>query len=323
LDDALDPAHEAGAIPNILDVADDQQLKHERSALLNILDDFDIERTRAERAYRELAREMAGRKVAEDALQRAKVAEEALRRARDAAEAIRLELERTNAELQSFSYSVAHDLRAPLRAIDGFSRILIEDHADRLGDEGRRVLGVVVTNVAQMGRLVDDLLAFSRLGRASLSLADVDMTTVVSDVAAELQALEPNRAIDIEIGALGHAQCDRGMVRQVWVNLLSNSLKFTRDRATARITIERQDLTHDTVYSIRDNGVGFDMQYQAKLFGVFERLHPSEAFEGTGVGLAIVRRIVERHRGRVWADSVVDEGATFCFTLAPGGEDAK
>ncbi len=316
------------ALLNLLDDSADERTRLEgaQRGMLNLLDDFDIERSRAERAYRELTREMEGRKAAEDALQRAlvaaRVAEESSRGAKDTAETARADLERANAELESFSYSVAHDLRAPLRAIDGFSRILSEEHAGSLDDEGRRLLGVVISSVGRMGRLIDDLLAFSRLGRAGLSLADVDMAAMVNDVAAELWALEPDRSVDVEVGALGHARCDRSMARQVWVNLLANSLKFTRPRETAHIVVDREDHGRETVYSIRDNGVGFDMRYAAKLFGVFERLHPTADFEGTGTGLAIVRRIVERHGGRVWADGVVDEGATFAFTLAPGGDDA-
>jgi PAS domain S-box-containing protein len=230
-----------------------------------------------------------------------------------------LELERSNAELESFSYSVAHDLRVPLRAIDGFSRILIEDHADDLNEEGRRVLGVVIDSVAKMGSLVDDILSFSRLGRSRLSWSEVDMDSVVSEVGNELRSFENNRDIEFDVGSLGFAKCDRNMLRQVWVNLISNALKFTRPRATARIAIRTLEGDGESVFSVADNGVGFNMKYANKLFDVFERLQSSTEFEGTGIGLAIVQRIVERHGGRVWAEGVDDVGSTFYFSLRKGG----
>lgn len=298
------------ALLNLLDdsAAERAMLEATQRGILNILDDFDLERQKSERAYRELTREMAGRKAAEDAL-RAAMAE---------TEAARADLEVANRELESFSYSVAHDLRAPLRAIDGFARILVEDHGPQLDEEARRVLGVVVTNVGRMGELIDGLLAFSRLGRAGLTLADVDMDTLAHDVAAELQAADP-RPVTVEIRPLGRVRCDPTMLRQVWANLLANARKFSRDRSPALVVVERRDEADEPTFAVRDNGVGFDMQYAAKLFEMFQRLHPASAFEGTGIGLALVRRVVERHGGRVWAEGEVERGATFTFTLPRGG----
>ena len=226
------------------------------------------------------------------------------------------ELEASNNELEAFSYSVSHDLRAPLRAIDGFSRIVVDDYGDRLDDEGKRQLGVIRANTQKMGRLIDDLLAFSRAGRAALSCSRVAVANVVRAAFAEV-AVDPEAQgrIDLSIGELPDAWADPALIRQVWVNLLSNAVKFsrTRERAAIRVTGGRDD--HRVVYHVSDNGVGFDMRYVEKLFGVFQRLHSSREFEGTGVGLALVHRIVQRHGGEVWAEGVVDGGATFSFAL--------
>jgi light-regulated signal transduction histidine kinase (bacteriophytochrome) len=337
-DAAIDEDFDAGqvqrAMLNLLEDSAEERswLEATQRGILNILDDFDIEREKAERAYREVVREMANRRAAEEELRLARdVAEAAraeleqtdiIRQARDAAEAARAELEQSNRELESFSYSVAHDLRAPLRAIDGFARILLEDQADRLDDEGRRVLGVVVGNVGRMGKLLDGLLDFSRLGRSGLTESDVDMDALVRGVEADL--LPPGSpTVDLDIGDLGHVDGDPTMLRQVWANLLSNALKFTRDRARPQITIARHDDDAEAVFSIADNGAGFDMQYAPKLFGVFQRLHAATEFDGTGIGLAIVRRIVERHGGRTWAEGEIDHGSTFSFTLPGGGRHGE
>jgi signal transduction histidine kinase len=220
-----------------------------------------------------------------------------------------------NRELEAFSYSVSHDLRAPLRAIDGFSRILSEDHAAGLGPEAARLLGVIRTNARHMGHLIDDLLAFSRLGRKELVTTDVDMAALARAAADELRAGAPERAVEVELGALPAARGDWALLRQVWVNLLSNAFKYSRGRVPARITVAAEVRNGETVYLVSDNGVGFDMAYGDKLFGVFQRLHRADQFEGTGVGLAIVQRIVHRHGGRVWAEAAPDAGATFSFTL--------
>lgn len=232
------------------------------------------------------------------------------------------QLEAANRELEAFSYSVSHDLRAPLRAIDGFSRVLLEDYADRLDEEGRRVLGIIRESTHQMGRLIDDLLAFSRLARASMAVSEVDMDALVRNVWAEVVAAEPGRTVDLRVQSLPPARADRAMVRQVWANLLSNALKFTRPRPVAVIEVGGRVEGDEAVYYVRDNGVGFDMRYADKLFGVFQRLHRVDEFEGTGVGLAIVRRVVHRHGGRVWAEGQVDGGATFYFTLPGTGSSA-
>ncbi len=230
-------------------------------------------------------------------------------------------LEGTNAELESFSYSVSHDLRAPLRAIHGFARILLEDHHAKLDPEAQRLLGVIDQNTRRMGRLIDDLLAFSRLGRTDLTTGPVDMKELTQLVADEVQRVESNRngSLEIRIEPLPPARGDRGLLRQVMSNLLLNAAKFTRGRPSARIEVGSKPNGDQTVYHVKDNGAGFDARYADKLFGVFQRLHSAEEFDGTGVGLAIVKRIVQRHGGRVWAEGAVNQGATFYFTL-PGEE---
>lgn len=222
--------------------------------------------------------------------------------------------ERTK-ELESFSYSVSHDLRTPLRAIDGFSKILMEDYGDKLDAEGLRLLGVVRGNTDRMAQLIDDILQFSRMGRQELSLAPVDMAHLVRTVFAELQPACAGRDVRLEVGPLPPTLADAALIRQVLVNLLTNAIKFTQPRDTARIEVSGAVEGARNVFCVRDNGVGFDMQYVDKLFGVFERLHGSNEFEGTGIGLAIVRQIVVRHGGEVWAEGKLDHGAAFHFTL--------
>lgn len=225
------------------------------------------------------------------------------------------ELEAANKELEAFSYSVSHDLRAPLRAIDGFGRILVEDYAGSLDAEGRRVLGVISSETRRMGQLVDDLLGFSRLGRQKLESARVDMTALARAVFDEQAAQAPKRALRLDLQPLPPAEGDPAMIRVVMSNLVANAVKFTRDRNPAVIEIGSRLVDAQTVYYVKDNGVGFDMNYVHKLFGVFQRLHSTEEFEGTGVGLALVQRVILRHGGRVWAEGKVDEGATLSFTL--------
>lgn len=224
-------------------------------------------------------------------------------------------LESANRELEAFSYSVSHDLRAPLRAIDSFSRILLAEHADQLEDEGRRLLGIVVRNARQMGGLIDDLLAFARVARKELERRPVDMTALAKAAAAELAAAEPGRELAFDIGDLCVASGDAGLLRQVWVNLLTNAAKFTRPAARPAIQVRSEPAEELCRYTVRDNGVGFDPAYKDQLFRPFQRLHPSSEFEGSGIGLAIVSRIVQRHGGRVWAEGAVGEGATFGFEL--------
>lgn len=230
------------------------------------------------------------------------------------------QLEAANKELEAFSYSVSHDLRTPLRAIDGFSHILLEDYADKLDDEGRRLIGVVRNNTSRMGQLIDDILRFSRTGRVEMSWVEIDMEKLARDVWDELILGVQGGKPQIEIGQLPRVQGDAAMLRQVFVNLLSNAIKFGRNNVAPRIVVSAYAEGGEVIYRVQDNGAGFDMQYANKLFGVFQRLHSVEEFEGTGIGLAIVKRIVNRHGGRVWAEGKVGEGAAFYFALPLAGK---
>jgi PAS domain S-box-containing protein len=227
------------------------------------------------------------------------------------------QLAAANMELEAFSYSVSHDLRAPLRAVDGFSRMVLEDYAGKLDEEGRRMLGVIRSETQRMGRLIDDLLAFSRLGRQQMELAPIDMHQMAQAVFDELAAQEPpGRKLRLDLQPLPAATGTPTMMRQVWVNLIGNAIKFTKGREVGEIEIAAQDGGDGVpVYHVKDNGAGFDMRFADKLFGVFQRLHSAEEFPGTGVGLALVQRIVHRHGGRIWAESEVDHGATFHFII--------
>lgn len=225
------------------------------------------------------------------------------------------ELEISNKELESFSYSVSHDLRSPLRAIDGYAHMFEEDYAHTLDTEGMRLLGVIRSNSKKMGRLIDDLLAFSRLGRKPVDASPVDMDGLVNAVWAELLASKEQVNAEFIKPTLPPGWGDPVLLRQVLHNLLSNAAKYSSKRADARIEMTAQVDANEVVYSIRDNGVGFDMQYYNKLFGVFQRLHRDDEFPGTGVGLAIVERVIGRHGGRAWAESVIDVGSTFSFSL--------
>jgi PAS domain S-box-containing protein len=225
------------------------------------------------------------------------------------------QLDSTNKDLDSFSYTVSHDLRSPLRAINGYAQMLEEDYSGRLDDEGRRLLRVVRDSATRMGLLIDDLLAFSRLGRAPVARASVDMQALAKEVAAQLQRDEGNGRAQMAIGVLPSVLGDHAMLRQVWVNLLGNALKYSSRREAPQIEVSGSIEGTDCVFRVADNGVGFDMRYYEKLFGVFQRLHGSGEFAGTGVGLAIVQRIVSRHGGRVWAKGQPDAGATFHFSL--------
>jgi len=225
------------------------------------------------------------------------------------------ELARTNAELETFSYSVSHDLRAPLRAINGYAQALLEDHAAALDREGRRLLGVVRDAAERMGALIDALLTFSRLGRQALKPGPLDMTELARGVAEELRHGTKDHAPVIDVDPLPPATGDRTLIRQVFANLIGNAFKFTRGQPAPRIEVGARSAGGDMIYLVRDNGAGFDMRYADKLFQVFTRLHHADEFEGNGVGLALVQRIIQRHRGRVWAEGVPNQGATFYFTL--------
>jgi light-regulated signal transduction histidine kinase (bacteriophytochrome) len=226
------------------------------------------------------------------------------------------ELESSVKELDSFSYSVSHDLRAPLRAIDGFSKILEEDYAAILDVEGRRVIGVIRSEAQRMGRLIDDLLTFSRLGRQRVESVAIDMNAMARRVFDELVAMEPGRTIHLNLHPIPPAFGTEAMIRQLWINIIGNAVKFTGKRNVAEIEIGfTTGESGEHVYFVKDNGAGFDMRYVDKLFGVFQRLHTSEEFPGTGVGLALVMRIINRHGGRVWAEGEMNKGATFHFTI--------
>jgi signal transduction histidine kinase len=232
------------------------------------------------------------------------------------------ELEATNRELEAFSYSVSHDLRSPLRSIDGFSRMVLEENEGRLAPDSVRKLGIIQAGAQQMGMLIDDLLSFSRLGRVELKRRRVFTDGVVAEVIAELKQENPERQIDFVVQDLPSCYADPILIRQVFRNLLGNAVKFSRLRPEARIEVGTVPTptpeVHKVTFFVKDNGAGFDMQYIDKLFGVFQRLHRMEDFPGTGVGLALVRRIVERHGGKVWAEGAVDLGATFYITLEDG-----
>ena len=225
------------------------------------------------------------------------------------------ELEEVNKELESFSYSVSHDLRAPLRAINGFTQVLVEDYMDQLDDEANNLLKEVIANSNKMGELIDNLLSFSRLGRQQITRVDVSVKLLVDAVIYELKKSEPNRTVNIEIKNLENVNGDKEMLKQVFINLLSNAFKYTGKTKKATIEIGSYVKDEDCIYYVRDNGAGFDMRYYDKLFGVFQRLHSSHEFDGTGVGLAIIQKIIGKHQGKVWAEGKVNEGACFYFSL--------
>ncbi len=233
-----------------------------------------------------------------------------------------IELEIANKELESFSYSVSHDLRAPVRSIHSYMNIFLQDHAGNVDDEGKRLLNVVMKNGKKMGHLIDDLLAFSQLGRKGLVKIHLSMNQLVTQIWNEVYKKEDTRQVKLIMNDLPDAFAEKTTIQQVWVNLISNALKYTKNKSETIIEISGEEKDGEVTYSVKDNGSGFDMAYYNKLFGVFQRLHSQEEFEGTGVGLAIVQRIIEKHGGRVWAEAKVNEGATFFFKL-PGKQQAE
>jgi PAS domain S-box-containing protein len=242
-------------------------------------------------------------------------AEEAIRTLNQALEQRVAELKAANQELAAFSYSIAHDLRTPLRAINSFSRILLEDYAPQLDAEAQGYLQRVSANALRMGRLIDDLLAFGQLNHTPLRKRLVAPTDLVREVLEDLRPECAHRQVELVIRDLPACQADPALLKQVWANLVGNALKFTRGRPVARIEVGSHEQAGERVYFVRDNGVGFEIQYADKLFGVFQRLHHAEGYEGTGVGLALTQRVVHRHGGRIWTEAEVDQGATFFFTL--------
>ncbi len=227
----------------------------------------------------------------------------------------RRKLELSNQELDAFTYSVSHDLRAPLRAINGYSDFLLEDYSDKLDGEGKRFLQIIRNSASKMDRLITDMLNLSRISRTEMRMAAVDMGRVAQTIFQEIATAEDQNSFDLEVEELPTVLCDYALMKQVWINLISNALKYSGKSAVKKIQIGSQKAEHELVFFVKDFGAGFDPKYQDRLFGVFQRLHREEEFKGTGVGLAIVQRIIHRHGGRVWAESEQPEGATFFFSL--------
>ncbi|MDF2437979.1 MAG: hypothetical protein K0Q95_2355 [Bacteroidota bacterium] len=225
------------------------------------------------------------------------------------------ELEIANKELEAFTYSVSHDLRSPLRAIHGYTKIIAADYGDKIDGEGKELMEGVMRNAIRMGQLIDDLLAFSRTGKKELVKQDIDMTNLANAVVEEVRVSTGNRKGKIEVQELPPSYADHSLLTLVFTNLINNALKYSSTKENPEITIGSMKKNNETIYYIKDNGVGFDMQYYNKLFGVFQRLHSAQEFEGTGVGLALIKRIILRHGGRIWAEGKKGEGAIFYFTL--------
>ena len=224
-------------------------------------------------------------------------------------------LEDANNELEAFAYSVSHDLRVPLRAIDGFSRIVIEDYEAELDEEGVRLLNIIRENTKKMGQLIDDILLLSRAGRQEMNLGKLDLSALAKNVYDEFQQETKTRNINFVVQDMPAVEADRALITQVLTNLIGNAIKFTEKTENPQIEFGYTEEENDYIYHIKDNGAGFNMKYYDKLFGLFQRLHSQEEFEGTGVGLSIVQRIISRHNGRVWGEGEVGKGATIYFSL--------
>jgi light-regulated signal transduction histidine kinase (bacteriophytochrome) len=223
------------------------------------------------------------------------------------------QLQGVNHELEAFSYSVSHDLRAPLRAVNGYAQMLNEDYGEELGKEGNRIIQNIKYNAVKMGTLIDDLLAFSRLGRKDVQKREIDLTELLEAIVIDLNKTVHHAIIKFE--HLHKVKADYGLLYQAIFNLVSNGIKYSSKKENPIVEIKTKVLNEEVIISIQDNGAGFDMRYADKLFGVFQRLHSQEEFEGTGVGLAIVQRVIAKHKGRVWAEGIVDQGATFYIAL--------
>lgn len=243
------------------------------------------------------------------------------KRAENSLQEYTAKLEESNRELESFSYSVSHDLRAPLRAIEGYTRMILKKQGNKFDEETDRYFDQIRISAKAMNRLIDDLLTLSRLGRQDLDVRFVDIQQLIEEIWRELRSADSGRSIDLKINYLPSGWGDRGLLKQVFVNFLSNSQKFTRVRDTAQVEVGGYENGNWNIYYVKDNGVGFNMAYYDKLFGVFQRLHSASEYEGTGIGLALVSRIIRRHGGRVWAQGKVNEGAAFYFNLPGKGED--
>lgn len=281
------------ALFNILDdfQGEKERLEESQRAMINLLEDFDVEREKTAAANRELQE-----------------AFESLRRAKESADA-------ANRELEAFSYSVSHDLRTPLQSIDGFSLALLEDYGHLLDERGHDYLKRVRSATQRMEQLISDLLRLSRLTRSALNIARVDISALAAGVADELQRAQPQRRVTFRIAQGIRVTGDPDLIKVALENLLGNAFKFTAKKEEAVIEFGEVEVEGERACFVRDNGAGFDMAYRGKLFGTFQRLHPEKEFPGTGIGLSLVQRIVQRHNGRIWAEGAVGRGATFYFTL--------
>jgi len=291
------------SLVNILDDFSEEKgrLKETQRAVLNILEDFETEKNKVESANQQMEREIEERKRVEMKIQ-----------------GVNTELLAANKELEAFSYSVSHDLRAPLRGIDGFSLALLEDYSGKLDEEGKDYLRRIRAATQRMGVLIDDLLNLSRVTRSEMRMGRTDLGAIARSVAAELQRTQPSRRAEFNITGDLFAFADAQLIRIVLENLLGNAWKFTSKHESACIEFGRTRRDGKDVFYVRDDGAGFDLAYASKLFGAFQRLHENREFPGTGVGLATVQRIIHRHGGSIWAESAVEKGATFFFTLSEG-----
>ena len=224
-------------------------------------------------------------------------------------------LEDANKELESFAYSVSHDLRVPLRAIDGFSRIVVEDYEDKLDDEGQRLLGIIRENTKKMGQLIDDILLLSRAGRQEMKFTEINMEELTKKIFEDQKMSTNTDNIQLKINNIPPCYGDRVLIQQVLTNLIANSFKFTEPKEERIIEVGSTNNGNETIYYVKDNGVGFDMKYKDKLFGLFQRLHGADEFKGTGVGLSIVQRVIRRHGGSVWGEGKLNEGASIYFSI--------
>lgn len=289
------------AVLNILEDFSGEKVRLEETqrAVLNILDDFETEKNRVEITNQQLQKEMEERRRAEAQIQ-----------------GVNTELLAANNELEAFSYSVSHDLRAPLRSIDGFSLALLDDYADKLDEDGRDYLHRVRAATQRMGTLIDDMLNLSRVTRTEMRLENADLSAMARSITTELRSAQPERRVEFRFEEGLKAVADSHLLRIALENLIGNAWKFSSKRESACIEFGRTHCDGGAAYYVRDNGAGFDPAYAERLFGAFQRLHDNAEFPGTGVGLATVQRIIHRHGGRIWAESAVERGATFYFTLS-------